>query len=418
LKTFDTNFTVRENTIYPQGISPIFQFNMNQKGIIWLVSWYPNEKNPVAGDFIQRHAQAVSKYRNLTVIYMDQSGWKENSILNKTEITTSGNLTEIRCYLPFHKTGISMVDLLLFNQKYHLRYKRLLKKVFRENGYPELIHVHVPMKAGKLAVWAKRKWGIPFILSEQASTYLESAPDYFERRSIYYRHSVKKIFKEAIAVTNVSKTVARMLENTMGRNDIRVIHNTIDERLFFHTPDVHHTFRFIHVSTMNEQKNIRGLLNAFKLFSTIRSDWELRLVGPISASLQKRVELLKKGFTITCTGEIPYRQVALEMQQASAFVLFSNHENFPCVIAEALACGLPVITSDAGGSGECINMNNGKIVPVGNEEKLLQALNEVLDKYHDYNRYQIAQEAACKFSYPVIGQQFSRLYDEILQRWA
>jgi glycosyltransferase involved in cell wall biosynthesis len=391
---------------------------MNPKGIIWLVSWYPNEKNPVAGDFIQRHAQAVSKYRNLTVIYMDQSGWKENSKLNKTEITTSGNLTEIRCYWPFHKTGISMVDLILYNQKYHFRYKRLLKKVFRENGYPQLIHVHVPMKAGKLALWAKRKWGIPFILSEQASTYLESAPDNFESRSIYYRHSVKKIFKKAIAVTNVSKTMARILENKMGRDDIRVIHNTVDERLFFHTLVENNKFRFIHVSTMNEQKNIDGLLNTFKVLSALRKDWELRLVGPISVQLQNNLDALKQDFDITWTGEIPYRQVALEMQQASAFVLFSNHENFPCVIAEALACGLPVITSDAGGSGECINMTNGKIVPVGNEEKLLQALNNVLDNYHVYNRYQIAEEAACKFSYPVTGQQFSRLYDEILQRGA
>jgi glycosyltransferase involved in cell wall biosynthesis len=169
---------------------------------------------------------------------------------------------------------------------------------------------------------------------------------------------------------------------------------------------------------MNEQKNIDGLLNTFKVLSALRKDWELRLVGPISVQLQNNLDALKQGFDVTWTGEIPYRQVALEMQQASAFILFSNHENFPCVIAEALACGLPVITSDAGGSGECINMTNGKIVPVGNEEKLLQALNDVLDNYHVYNRNQIAEEAACKFSYPVTGQQFSRLYDEILQRGA
>ncbi len=391
---------------------------MNEAGIIWLVSWYPNEKNPVAGDFIQRHAMAVSKFRKLTVIYMDQSGWKENSILDKTDTITIGNLTEIRCYLPFRKTGISMADLILYNLKYHFWYKRLLKKVFRENGKPDLIHVHVPMKAGKLALWAKRKWGIPFILSEQASTYLETAPDSFDKRNSYYRNSVKTIFKEAIAVTNVSKTVARLLEKKMGRDDLRVVHNTVDARLFFHNPALHQTFRFIHVSTMNEQKNIEGLLNTFTLLSTIRRDWELRLVGPVSAQLEQNLETLKKEFNLTWAGEIPYGQVALEMQQASAFVLFSNHENFPCVIAEALACGLPVITSDAGGAGECININNGKIVPVRNEEKLLQALNELMNNYHAYNRYQIAEEAACKFSYPVIGQQFSQLYDEILQRGA
>ena len=388
---------------------------MNQKGIIWLVSWYPNEKNPVAGDFIQRHALAVSQYRKLTVIHMDQSGWKENSMLDKTEIQTSGNLTEIRSYLPFQRTGFSLFDRIHYNLKYHFIFKRLLKKVFQKDGYPDLIHVHVPMKAGKLALWAKRKWGIPYILSEQASTYIESAPDYFDKRSIYYRKSVKTIFKQAIAVTNVSKTVAGILEKKMGLDYIRVIHNTVDENYFFHIPNNQRKFRFIHVSTMNEQKNIEGVLDTFKKLSSQRKDWELRLIGPVSKQLQNRLETLKNDIDLSYTGEIDYRQVAREMQQSSAFVLFSNHENFPCVIVEALACGLPVITSDAGGAGEAITPRNGLVVPVGDNQKLLEALLYIMDNYNTYNKNEIAVAAKNSYSYLVIGQKFSDLYEEVLE---
>jgi glycosyltransferase involved in cell wall biosynthesis len=391
---------------------------MDENSILWLASWYPNDKQPVTGDFIQRHAKAVSLFRKITVIHMDQSGWSENSSLNKTDIKICGNLTEIRSYFPFYKTGITLIDRILYNLLFYSRYKRLFKKICSEKGKPALIHVHVPMKAGKIAVWAKRKWGIPFILSEQASTYLPSAPDYFEKRKSYYRNSVRTIFQEAIAVTNVSKTVARILENMMGLDSIHVIHNTADETLFFNTPYKQQKFRFIHVSTMNEQKNIDGLLQTFNLLSSHRNDWELRLIGPISNPLQKKLDELKKEMDITWSGEIPYSQVAHEMQQASAFVLFSNHENFPCVIVEALSCGLPVITSDAGGAGESIDYNNGKVVPVGNEEKLLLSLIEVMDQYHKYDRKQIAEDAKRKYSYPVIGQQFSKLYDEILKRGA
>ena len=81
---------------------------MREKEILWLASWYPNEKNPVLGDFIQRHALAVSKFRKITVIYMDQSGWHETSNTDKTDIQINGNLTEIRRYLPFRKTGIRL----------------------------------------------------------------------------------------------------------------------------------------------------------------------------------------------------------------------------------------------------------------------------------------------------------------------
>jgi glycosyltransferase involved in cell wall biosynthesis len=387
---------------------------MNQKEILWLASWYPNEINPVAGDFIQRHALAVSAFRKLTVIYMDQSGWGKNSCPDKTTTEKKGNLTEIRSYFSYTKTNIPFADKLLYNLKYTRRYKKLLRTYFSEKGYPDLIHVHVPMKAGKLALWAKRKWGIPFLISEQASTYLPSAPDHFNKRSFYYRHTAIKIFREAAAATNVSATIGRLLEKITGKKNIRVIHNTVDETLFYYKPGGDRKFRFIHVSAMNDQKNISGILQAFGDLSAIRSDWELRLVGPVSSNLQTTLDDLPWSDKISCSGEVPYAAVAFEMQQASAFVLFSNHENFPCVIVEALACGLPVITSAAGGSGEAIQKKNGIVVPVGDAEKLVGCLIRLLDNGDNYDRETIALEAIKAYSYQCIGQKFSDLYAEIL----
>lgn len=389
---------------------------MQEKEILWLASWYPNEKNPVAGDFIQRHAIAVTAYRKLTVIYMDQSGWEVNSTTDKITVTEKGNLTEICCYFPFRRTKIPILDMLLYNLRYERKYKHLLRSYITEKNMPEFIHVHVPMKAGKLALWAKRKWGIPFIISEQSSTYLPAAPDNFYNRSPYYRYMVKKIFREALVATNVSATVGGLLEKITGKKNIRVIHNTVDPLKFYCKPAALQKFRFIHVSTMNEQKNIKGLLESFGALSAIRDDWELRLVGPVSSSLQQMLENLDWAGKITCSGELPYAKVAIEMQQASAFVLFSRHENFPCVIVEALSCGLPVITSDAGGSGEAINKKNGLIVPAEDTEKMTAAMIYMLDHIDDYHKNQIALDAKNRYSYPVIGKQFAALYQEIGER--
>jgi glycosyltransferase involved in cell wall biosynthesis len=386
---------------------------MQEKEILWLASWYPNEKNPVAGDFIQRHAIAVSAYRKLTVIYMDQSGWAVNSTTDKITVTEKSNLTEICCFFPFSPTRITILDKLLYNLRYERKYKHLLREYITEKNKPELIHVHIPLKAGKLALWAKRKWGIPFIVSEQSSTYLPAAPDHFYKRSTYYRYMVKQIFRESLVATNVSATVGCLIEKITGKKIIRVIHNTVDPLKFFYKPAAHKKFRFIHVSAMNDQKNIFGLLESFGALFAQREDWELRLVGPVSSSLQERLENLEWADKITCSGELPYEQVAIEMHQASAFVLFSRHENFPCVIIEALSCGLPVITSDAGGSGEAITKENGLIVPVDDTGKMLTALNFMLDHIDDYNKNEIALDAKNRYSYPVIGKQFAALYQEI-----
>ena len=45
-------------------------------------------------------------------------------------------------------------------------------------------------------------------------------------------------------------------------------------------------------------------------------------------------------------------EIAIAMQQADCFVLFSNIENLPLVIIESMACGLPIITTDVGGISE------------------------------------------------------------------
>ena len=125
------------------------------------------------------------------------------------------------------------------------------------------------------------------------------------------------------------------------------------------------------------------------------------------------IDDLKLNSVVSCRGEISYRQVAMEMQQASAFVMFSRHENFPCVMVEALCCGLPVIGTSVGGVAEAINENNGIIVLSENEDELLSAMNTMMNEYQKYNREKIAFDAQQKYSYSAIGKQFFDLYREI-----
>ena len=68
------------------------------------------------------------------------------------------------------------------------------------------------MKAGVIGRWINRKWGIPYIISEQSSLYDKSAPGNFFTRNFLHRQSVKKIFQNARMVTNVSATVGEQLK--------------------------------------------------------------------------------------------------------------------------------------------------------------------------------------------------------------
>jgi glycosyltransferase involved in cell wall biosynthesis len=163
------------------------------------------------------------------------------------------------------------------------------------------------------------------------------------------------------------------------------------------------------------QKNIDGMLRSFSILANQRQDFELVIVGTASAELKEKVTRSELASFVIFTGEISYPEVALQMQQASALVLFSRYENFPCVIIEALCCGLPVIASDTGGIKEAINEANGILVQSENEIQLTEALNRVMNEYDKFDRHKIDNEASQQFSYETIGKQFYDLYNEVTE---
>ena len=385
----------------------------SQNYILWLPSWYPNELEPYNGDFIQRHANVAALNNNITVIFFTQYGEGKASGY-KVFKNVTGTLTEIIVHIPFKPSGFPFADRLRYNFTFYNFSKRFLEKYFKDNGLPNLVHVHVPMKAGNFALWIKKKFGISYILSEQASTYLIQAPDNFFNRHWIYRLQVKKIFSEAAIVTNVSLAIGKLLKQLFPIKSFRVIHNVVDTRFFYPGSVRNNIFTYIHVSSLTDQKNIFGILRVFKNLAAIADDWKLLLVGPVTKEIVNFIEIEQLNHLIEFVGEVPYSEVANYMRQAHVKVLFSKHENFPCVVVEALCCGLPVVSSDVAGVNEAVNELNGILVESQNEDALLKAVIKIRQTYNTFDSAGIAADAAKKFSYPVIAKQFDELYDPLL----
>ncbi len=385
--------------------------------ILWLASWYPNPDHPYEGDFVQRHAKALAKYIPVTVFFISQAGSQASVARDIVEEHKKDGVTERIVFFRFQKTKIALWDKARYNILYYRVYKNEIREYIKREGMPDLVHIHIPMKAGMLGLWLKRRFGIPYIVSEHSSHYSRKSNDSFFKKSIRFRTTVKRIVTTAAAVTNVSAAVGEVLKKTFNLPEVKTIYNTVDNSLFFYHPPHPVKFRFIHVSVLNDQqKNIMGIIRAVSNLAKQRKDFEFIIVGPISDDLKGIVNQLGVKNVVQFTGEIAYQEVALQMQKASAFVLFSRHENFPCVMVEALSCGLPFITSDVGGIKEAINEKNGILVESENEEELTAAMNRIINEYHTYNRKEIARDAGLQFGYETIGRKFYELYNEVTRK--
>jgi glycosyltransferase involved in cell wall biosynthesis len=86
------------------------------------------------------------------------------------------------------------------------------------------------------------------------------------------------------------------------------------------------------------------------------------------------------------------------------------------VIIEAMASGLPIVSTDAGGIPELINAETGILVPPGDATRLSEALGLMIESLHQYDRFGIAQKTQ-QYSMQVIGKLINSIYQNcILQR--
>jgi glycosyltransferase involved in cell wall biosynthesis len=110
-----------------------------------------------------------------------------------------------------------------------------------------------------------------------------------------------------------------------------------------------------------------------------RRRWRLSLVGPARDAAYARrlrglVQRLKLGERITITGEVPSGRLTALFAAADLFVLPSHHEGFGIALLEALAHGVPVLTTSAGAITEAVPAGTGVFVAPGHLPALTNAL--------------------------------------------
>jgi glycosyltransferase involved in cell wall biosynthesis len=386
--------------------------------VLWLCSWYPNPTDWYDGDFIARHAEALATITKVHVIHVVQNHTLLANATPGVYLRQRHHLTEELHILRYNRTRIGIIDRFLFNLNYYRSYRRILKAYMQQHGTPHLLHVHVPVKAAVAARWLLRTQGIPYVVTEHSSSYEMAIPQSYQQRNWFFRYQTRAAFRNAAAVSSVSHWLLLRLQQLFAIRHTRIIRNCVNTDVFYlpECKDQKQRFRFIHVSMLLPLKNVSGILQAFQQVLQVRTDWELVVVGPADATLQQQAAALGLVQHITWTGLLAYEAVAAQLQQADALVHFSDYENLPCVISEALCCGVPVISSNVGGIHEVIHPSNGLLVPPKDVAALRDAILQMLANHSLYNRPAIAAAAAKTFSYDTIGNEMLEWYQEVLQQ--
>jgi glycosyltransferase involved in cell wall biosynthesis len=133
--------------------------------------------------------------------------------------------------------------------------------------------------------------------------------------------------------------------------------------------------------------------------------------GDYSPNLRAQVAALGLEQRVRFLGALPPDEVRSAMSAADVMVLASSNEGWANVLLEAMACGVPVVATDVGGSAEVIcRADLGTIVPFGDHAALLAAIQDALQR--DWNRTGIrhyAEENDWSTRVPILVSEFRRI---------
>jgi glycosyltransferase involved in cell wall biosynthesis len=240
---------------------------------------------------------------------------------------------------------------------------------------------------------------LSWVLSWSQTTFfhVQAHGDYFD--SAWSKGSVLRefqkilalfILKRAAGVRVVSERIKKsLIKRGVSTSKITVLPIRPELERFLEQKHVYATeppYNFLYVGRLAPEKDLPRLLKAFSVAYKSRQDIRLHLVGEgkLEPALQQTIET--EGLKDVVLIERWKENIEETMSKADVLVLSSLHEAYGLVLVEAMAVGLPVITTDVGCVGEVIEDKRHGIVV--DDEGVQAYAKAMLQMVHDPHKMQ------------------------------
>jgi len=322
----------------------------------------------------------------------------------------------------FHEVSIPKYPLFDY-APYETALAGKIVEIVRSNKL-DLLHVHYAIPHASAALLAKQ------ILAEDNKdipvlTTLHGTDITLVGREASYEPVVSWSINNSDAVTAVSKSLVEdTLEHFQVKREVLMIPNFIDFDRFNKKPKEHFKKAIapnnekilVHTSNFRKVKRVDDVI---RLFHIVQHEIPSKLLligdGPERSNIEKTCRELKVCDKVTFLG----KQEAIEeiLSVCDLFILPSERESFGLSALEAMACEVPVISTNAGGLAEVnIHGKTGYTSEIGNYEEMAQFALDLLqnDKKLESFRH-AALEQAKKFNLEDIRLQYIELYKKLIK---
>jgi len=367
--------------------------------IVFLASWYPSQVLPLNGDFIQRHAEAVSLLYKVSVLHVITDPKATQSIRISDE-----EINGVRTLIAYIKPSKWKVF-------YYIKaYRTLLRKM----DAIAVFHVNKLFPVGIIAVLYKWFIGIGYIISEHHHIYHDP---YNQKIGKIQKVLSKLITRNAHYVCPVSDDLGNAMQTYGLKGSYHKVPNVIFTAIFTPKTAKSSVFTLLHVSNMSKLKNVTRILETIAALQHHVPEFKFYLLGKNSKDFVGIAKDLGiRDENIVFVGGVSQQELATYYKKADVFLLFSSIETFSCVIYESLATGTPVISTDVGGIKEHFPEAFGHLISQGDTKALLEGILAIYRQKDQRSPKQMHYYISNQFSPESIAKQFSVLYQEAINK--
>ena len=287
---------------------------------------------------------------------------------------------------------------------------------------PDVVHVFFGIPDGPIGWLLKRVYGLPYIISLRGADVPSDEVKRFAKQYKVLRPFVRWLRHDTDALVAVSNGLRSYAKEMAPDLPIQVIPNAIDLSAF--TPPLHREtkgpVRLLYVGRFNTFKSVETLVAAVGRLSHMEvGEFELNLVGegeqrPVLARRVSELGLTRRGHFV---GWVARDCIADHYRRADIFVTATTWEGMPNTVLEAMACGLPIVGTQASGLRDLVHDDiNGYLVPIKDPDALAEALARLVD--NGYERRRMGREsrklAEREFAWEYIAEQYTRVYEQVL----
>lgn len=200
------------------------------------------------------------------------------------------------------------------------------------------------------------------------------------------------------------------------KDKIACIYNGIDTNIFkYEEIDDNSNDKSINIIStgrMQPVKNHKLMIDAFSEVCSVIPNLKLTILGDgeLRSEIEQQINIKEISDKVNLKGVVA--DVASQLKSSDIYIMTSNYEGLPLSILEAMSCGLPIISTKAGGVVDIVNDGeNGILVDINNKQQLIEAMIKLIkDEKLRKNMSQKSNEFSKLYDIKNCTKQYEELY--------